>query len=87
MAATQLTREEMEALALENMCPCFYYDAVNQIEFHTDAELEAIIADEMACHYINQKYDPQSEADFQEELRECPCYVERAAWSWLKDAA
>lgn len=74
-----MNREELEAEAQANVCPCYAYDLPNGIEHMEDSELQAIIADGMACHYENQKYNPVPEDEHQEELRQCPDYVGQAA--------
>lgn len=76
---TSTTRDQLEAKARQNVCACYAYELPNGIEYLDDAALEAIIADGMACHYENQKYNPVSEEEFQEELRQCPDYAGQAS--------
>lgn len=76
---TVVTREELKAKAVQNVCACYAYDLPNFIDDLDDSALEAIIADGMVNHYENQKYDPIDEEVLQEELRQCPDYVGPAA--------
>lgn len=74
-----MSRDELKVKALNNVCACYAYDLPNFIDDLDDSALGAIIADGMVNHYENQKYDPVSEEEFQEELRQCPDYVGQAA--------
>lgn len=76
MQTSQLNREELETKALESVCPCYFYELRNDVQLIDSADLEAIVADGMICHHENQKHNPVSEEEFQEELRQCPSWSE-----------
>ena len=79
MPTQQLNREELEAKALESICPCFVYGLRNDLNYVDDSVLQEIIVDGMWSHHENQKHDPLSEEEFAEELRQCPSYQGDAA--------
>jgi hypothetical protein len=79
MVKPVLTSDQLQAKALQNVCACYAYDLPNFIDDLDDSALEAIIADGMVNHYETQKHDPVRDEEFQEELRRCPDYLEKAA--------
>ena len=42
-------RELLEQTALQEVCPCLYYDLADTIEITTDDELRSIIAGDIHC--------------------------------------
>lgn len=75
-SSSVMSREELEQQALENVCACWFYEFRNDIGLATEDDLKAVIKDGMTCHYEAQKHDPVPEDEYQEELRECPSYIE-----------
>lgn len=70
------SREELEQAALKSVCPCFYYDLINEIDSTDDYSLQAVIEKPFIYHYISEAGNPGPIDEFVELLKECPDFEE-----------
>lgn len=71
-----ITRDDLERQAMEEVCSCFYWELANEMESTPDDALRRIIEHPMSAHYEQQLHQPVSVDEFIESLRECPSYKE-----------
>ena len=69
--------DELFERARANVCPCYFFSMDRDAA--TEDELRAIMANSQAGHYWSQMYNPVDQAEFEEELRDCPDYPGSAA--------
>lgn len=64
-------RDELEELALKEVCSCWYYDMCDAIDILSDEELQKIIDIPLYSHLHNQINNPVDTDEFMEEINDC----------------
>ena len=72
-----MTRKELEQAALKSVCACWHYDLHNRMDETDDDSLKKVIEDPQYFHKHNQLYNPVSQEEYEEELRDCPSFEEK----------
>jgi hypothetical protein len=65
--------EALFEMARMSVCPCWYYDLVDDGSVD-ESDLRAVIINPSYFHYANQHHNAVSDDEFQQELRACPAH-------------
>jgi hypothetical protein len=67
-----MTRKQLERAAVENVCSCWAWGLINDMEYINDETLQEIIKDSQYLHKQEQRENPIPTNEYEEELRQCP---------------